>query len=158
MQKDSRDLKRTIRDLVKIMRENDLVELNIEQGDDRIAMKRSDPHANHAAINPYSMSGSVPPTQTTPEQDRSASEAKDEGLVEITSPIVGTFYHAPSPDSPPYVEVGTAVTPSTVVCIIEAMKVMNEIKAEVSGVVSVVLVNNGEAVEFGQPLFKVKPH
>jgi acetyl-CoA carboxylase biotin carboxyl carrier protein len=74
---------------------------------------------------------------------------------EITSPMVGTFYSAPSPDSPSFVSVGQAVTPDTVICIIEAMKVMNEIKAEVSGVVTEVLAENGKPVQFGQALFRV---
>jgi acetyl-CoA carboxylase biotin carboxyl carrier protein len=76
---------------------------------------------------------------------------------EIKSPMIGTFYRSPSPESAPYVEVGTEVNPDTVVCIIEAMKVMNEIKAEVKGVVTQVLVENAKPVEFGQPLFKVRP-
>jgi acetyl-CoA carboxylase biotin carboxyl carrier protein len=76
---------------------------------------------------------------------------------EIKSPMIGTFYRAPSPESGPYVEVGTEVNAETVVCIIEAMKVMNEIKAEVKGVVTQVLVENAKPVEFGQPLFKVRP-
>jgi len=80
-----------------------------------------------------------------------------EDLVEIKSPIVGTFYVAPSPDSEPYVELGSAVKSQAVVCIIEAMKVMNEIKAETSGTIVEILVTNGQAVEYGQVLFKVKP-
>ena len=80
-----------------------------------------------------------------------------EALQEIKSPIVGTFYEAPSPDSDPYVEVGAHVDPQTVVCIIEAMKVMNEIKAEVSGTVVEKTVANGQAVEYGQVLFRVRP-
>jgi acetyl-CoA carboxylase biotin carboxyl carrier protein len=90
--------------------------------------------------------------------ESSSSQSFDDDLLTITSPIVGTFYEAPSPDSNPYVEVGTPVSSSTVVCIIEAMKVMNEIKADVSGTVAQVLVSNGQAVEFGQALFKVKPN
>jgi len=81
----------------------------------------------------------------------------DEDLVEIKSPIVGTFYVTPSPDSEPYVELGSAVRPQTVVCIIEAMKVMNEIKAEASGTIAEILVTNGQAVEYGQVLYRVKP-
>jgi acetyl-CoA carboxylase, biotin carboxyl carrier protein len=77
-------------------------------------------------------------------------------LKEITSPMVGTFYSAPSPDAPPYVEVGQTVTPDTVVCIVEAMKVMNEIKAEVAGVIAEVVAENGKPVQFGQVLFRVK--
>jgi len=76
-------------------------------------------------------------------------------LVEIKSPIVGTFYSAPSPDSEPFVEVGSKIEENSVVCIVEAMKVMNEIKAEVSGTIVEILVKNGEAVEYGQVLFKV---
>ena len=79
------------------------------------------------------------------------------GEVEIKSPMIGTFYRAPSPEAASYVEVGTEVNPDTVVCIIEAMKVMNEIKAEVKGVITQVLVENAKPVEFGQPLFKVRP-
>ena len=78
--------------------------------------------------------------------------------VEIKSPMIGTFYRAPSPESAPYVEVGTEVSPETVVCIIEAMKVMNEIKAEAKGVLTQVMVENAKPVEFGQPLFKLRPN
>ena len=79
------------------------------------------------------------------------------GEVDIKSPMIGTFYRAPSPEAGNYIEVGASVTTETVVCIIEAMKVMNEIKAEVKGVVTQILVENGKPVEFGQPLFKVRP-
>ena len=78
------------------------------------------------------------------------------GEVEIKSPMIGTFYRAPSPEAVNYVEVGTEVGPDTVVCIIEAMKVMNEIKAEAKGVITQVMVENGKPVEFGQPLFKIR--
>ena len=79
------------------------------------------------------------------------------GEVDIKSPMIGTLYRSPSPEAAPYVDVGTEVGAETVVCIIEAMKVMNEIKAEVKGVVTQILVENGKPVEFGQPLFKVRP-
>ena len=77
--------------------------------------------------------------------------------MDVKSPIVGTFYATPSPDSESYVEVGSTVEPQTVVCIIEAMKVMNEIKAETSGTIAEILVTNGQAVEYGQVLFRIKP-
>jgi acetyl-CoA carboxylase biotin carboxyl carrier protein len=83
--------------------------------------------------------------------------AESEALREITSPIVGTFYAAPSPDSKPYVRPGSHVDEDTVVCIVEAMKVMNEIKAQMSGTIVEVLCKAGQAVEFGQPLFRVRP-
>ena len=79
------------------------------------------------------------------------------GEIEVKSPMIGTFYRSPSPESAPYIEVGAEVTAESVVCIIEAMKVMNEIKAEVKGVITQVLVDNAKPVEFGQPLFKVRP-
>ena len=79
------------------------------------------------------------------------------GEVEVKSPMIGTFYRAPSPEAASYVEIGTEINPESVVCIIEAMKVMNEIKAEVKGVITQVLVENAKPVEFGQPLFKVRP-
>ena len=90
-------------------------------------------------------------TQTPPSQSFATGE------IEIKSPMIGTFYRAPSPESANYVEVGTEVNPETVVSIIEAMKVMNEIKAEVKGTITQVLVESGKPVEFGQPLFKVRP-
>jgi len=79
------------------------------------------------------------------------------GEIEVKSPMIGTFYRAPSPEAGTYVEVGSEINPDSVVCIIEAMKVMNEIKAEVKGIVTQVLVENAKPVEFGQPLFKVRP-
>ncbi len=80
------------------------------------------------------------------------------GEIDVKSPMIGTFYRAPSPEAGNYAEVGVEVNPDTVVCIIEAMKVMNEIKSEVKGVITQVLVENGKPVEFGQPLFKVRPN
>ena len=77
--------------------------------------------------------------------------------LEIKSPMIGTFYRAPSPEAAPYIEVGTEVSPDTVVCIIEAMKVMNEIKAEAKGIITQVMIENAKPVEFGQPLFKLRP-
>ena len=85
-----------------------------------------------------------------------ASAVRNE--LEIKSPMIGTFYRSPSPEAATYVEVGTEVNPDTVVCIIEAMKVMNEIKAEAKGVITQILVENAKPVEFGQPLFKIRPH
>ena len=86
-----------------------------------------------------------------------AAPVVNTGEIDIKSPMIGTFYRSPSPESAAYVDIGTEVSPETVVCIIEAMKVMNEIKAEVKGVITQTLVENGKPVEFGQPLFKVRP-
>lgn len=91
-----------------------------------------------------------------PAPSAAPAEEAPSNLTEIKSPMVGTFYASPSPDSPAYVSVGQAVTPDTVVCIVEAMKVMNEIKAEVSGVIAEIAAENGKPVQFGQALFRVK--
>jgi acetyl-CoA carboxylase biotin carboxyl carrier protein len=95
--------------------------------------------------------------QTTAAEAPPSAPKQQQELVEIKAALVGTLYSAPTPDSEPYVEVGSRVDPQTVVCIIEAMKVMNEIKAETSGKIVEILVTNGQAVEYGQILFKVKP-
>ena len=160
--KDS-DLQR-IKELIEIMKENDLVEVEIKHGDDKIFLKRAQAQAAETRAPIVGQSILAPPvgpdaTQTpAAEAQPSASQPlPEENLVEIKSPIVGTFYAAPSPDSDPYVEVGSQVEPQTVVCMVEAMKVMNEIKAETSGTIADILVENGQAVEYGQVIFKVKP-
>ena len=155
------DIKK-IKELIEIMKQNGLVEIEIKHDDDKIFLKRAQPQP---AVGPMPMvrpeSGDAPVSGEATEAlsqapaPQSASGAED--LVEIKSPIVGIFYATPSPDSEPYVEVGLTVNPQTVVCIIEAMKVMNEIKAEVDGTIAEILVTNGQAVEYGQVLFKVRP-
>ena len=115
-----------------------------------------------ATPSPAQSSQAQPQTpESKPEPEEKKEEKKkeveeDENLTEIKSPMVGTFYRAPSPDSPPYVEVGDMVKSDTVLCIVEAMKLMNEIKAECSGKVMEILVENGQPVEYGQPMFKIK--
>ena len=152
------DLKK-IRRLIKIMKQNGLAELEIKQGDDKIFLKRCEPQSaggGPVAAVPVAGAGDVAQAAPTTSAEASAGP-QDEDLVEIKSPIVGTFYATPSPDSEPYVEIGSEVRPQTVVCVIEAMKVMNEIKAETSGTIAEVLVTNGQAVEFGEVLFRVRP-
>ncbi len=161
-QKDS-DLQK-IEELIEIMKKNELVEVQIEHGDDKIVLKRSQPQSAlgktvvvpmidpASAVSARSNGMQISASETSP----SGAQSK-EGLVEIKSPLIGTFYTAPSPDSKPYVEVGSHVDAQTVVCIVEAMKVMNEIKAETNGTIAEVLVANGQAVEYGQVLFRVKP-
>ncbi|MGI6455689.1 MAG: acetyl-CoA carboxylase biotin carboxyl carrier protein [bacterium] len=105
----------------------------------------------------YPYPGMPPQPATVPQETKVASpEEMDLSIEIIKSPMVGTFYRSPSPDSPPFVDVGSAVQNNTVVCILEAMKVMNEIKAGISGTVMEILVENGQPVEFGQALFKIK--
>ncbi len=142
------DLKK-VKEIIEIMVENDLVEFEIVDGDSKIHLKRPGSSMPMAAPMPVASHAAA----ATP----AASAAAADNLVNIPSPIIGTFYAAPSPDSLPYVKVGDHVTNDTVVCIIEAMKVMNEIKAETTGIIEKVMIPNGQAVEFGQVLFKVRP-
>jgi acetyl-CoA carboxylase biotin carboxyl carrier protein len=155
------DLKK-VKELIELMLENDLVEVEIVDGDSKIHLRRpgpSGPQIPAVATIPV-ITGAMPMSavpaagaaQTQPPQVQT-----DDNLVNITSPIVGTFYAAPSPDSEPYVKVGDHLTSDTVVCIVEAMKVMNEIKAETTGTVEKIMVSNGQAVEFGHVLFRIRP-
>ena len=152
------DLQR-IKRLIKIMKENELVEIEIKHGDDKISLKRSQPQAvvgQPIAGAPLAGPESAVASPSTQGEAGGGAAGPMEDLDEIKSPIVGTFYATASPDSEAYIEVGSHVDPQTVVCIIEAMKVMNEIKAEVSGTITEILVDNGQAVEYGQVLFRVK--
>jgi acetyl-CoA carboxylase biotin carboxyl carrier protein len=151
-----------IKSIIELMRKNGLSEFELEQQDFKIKLKRgvlgsalpieeAIPAAYPMPLPPAGAgsSGAQGPATTSP--------APAATLLEIKSPMIGTFYRAPSPDAADYVEIGTEVTPETVVCLIEAMKVMNEIKAEVKGVVTHILVENAKPVEFGQPLFRIRP-
>lgn len=149
-----------IKALLELMRENEVVELELEEGDFRVALRK--PGAFVAAGIPAAMPAPLPMAQpaapAAPSQAVSAAPSADEaGLVPIKSPIVGTFYRSPAPEAPPFVQEDAKVTKDTVVCIIEAMKIMNEIRAEVAGKIVKVLVESGEPVEYGQPLFMVRP-
>ncbi|MGA2064510.1 MAG: acetyl-CoA carboxylase biotin carboxyl carrier protein [Thermoguttaceae bacterium] len=140
---------RRIRRLVELMKEHDLNELDLREGERRIQIRRgSEPVVTAGAPPPQAPAGAAAPAVAPP-------AAEDAAIVVIKSPMVGTFYTAPDPDSTPFVKVGDHVGPETTVCIVEAMKVFNQIPAEVSGKVIAVLVENGQSVEFGQPLFKV---
>ncbi|MHC4236990.1 MAG: acetyl-CoA carboxylase biotin carboxyl carrier protein [Planctomycetota bacterium] len=143
------DLKK-VKELIDIMKENDLVELEVVDGDSKILLKG--PQAAAPVIT------SVPaPAAPAAAAEAAPVEKSDEGLVNIESPIVGTFYQASSPDSEPYAKIGDTIEADAVVCIIEAMKVMNEIKAETGGTIVEICCKDGEAIEFGQTLLKVRP-
>lgn len=147
-----------IEQIIELMKKNDLAEIEIQHGDEKIMLKRCSP--SQPTVTAIPMIGAAPPAVNTaaPNQAQQTPTTQPVGdLVEIKAPMVGTFYATPSPDSEPYVEVGSHVTEQTVVCIIEAMKVMNEIKAEVEGTIEEILVTSGQAVEYGHPLFRVKP-
>jgi acetyl-CoA carboxylase biotin carboxyl carrier protein len=111
------------------------------------------PAAEHVSAPPPAAA----PSPTAKPEPAAPAESAGEGLVEIRSPMVGTFYRAPSPTAPHYVEVGARVDRGKVVCIVEAMKLMNEIEAECAGTVQKILVQNGQPVEFNQPLFMIRP-
>jgi acetyl-CoA carboxylase biotin carboxyl carrier protein len=166
---------RKLKELVRLMVDNDLTELDLRDSEEQVTMRRSHgqalptvmpgaagaPVMMHAAPAPHV--AAVPPAAPRGARGSggaapAATGGEDEpGLLRIESPMVGTFYAQANPDSPPFVTVGAAVAPDKTVCIIEAMKIFNEIKAEIAGTIHKVLVKNGEAVEFGQALFLVKP-
>jgi acetyl-CoA carboxylase biotin carboxyl carrier protein len=148
-----------IKTLTDLMIENDLSEIMIRDGEKRIVLRRGaapglQPAMHHAPMPPPMMSQhSSPPQAST---GGSSAPAADAGLQPIASPMVGTFYAAANPESPPFVKIGDKVSPETVVCIIEAMKVFNEIKAERAGTIESIEVRNGAPVEFGQPMMMVR--
>lgn len=145
-----------IKDIVSMMVDKDLVEVEIVNGDDKIYLRRPEAQQVQAVPMAQAPMAVAAPVAAAPAPAPAAEPAADPNLKEIVSPIVGTFYTAPSPDSPAYVKVGDTVDDDAVVCIVEAMKVMNEIKAELSGTIVEICVENGQAIEFGQALFKVK--
>jgi acetyl-CoA carboxylase biotin carboxyl carrier protein len=150
---DHADLER----LVKLMNENDLVELEIEEEGRTVRLRKSPgvPMAMPTAMQMLPQAPVLAPPAGGPPVP-AAPSGPPAGTAEIRSPIVGTFYKAASPESPAFVAVGDRIKTGAVVCIVEAMKVMNEIQAEVAGEIVEILVENGQAVEFDQPLFRVK--
>ncbi len=146
-----------IRALIDLMKKNDLSVFKMEKEGFKITLKRNEFDGIVPAPAPAAPVYASAPAQAAPPAAASApAAAPKEAGKEITSPMVGTFYRAPSPEAPAYAEPGTEVTEETVVCIIEAMKMMNEIKAETKGVIAEVLVENGTPVQFGQALFRLR--
>ncbi len=156
-----------IQTLIKLVDESNLSELNYEQDGTKLVLRKeqgqklisatSNPaSSNVAPVQPATAANSAGQEFEQAEQSATAATTK-EHLHTITSPMVGTFYTAPSPDSDPYVKKGDSVHEESVVCIVEAMKLMNEIEAEVKGSIVEILAENGELVEYGQPLFTVEP-
>ncbi len=156
------DLER-IRQLVEMMVANDLVELSLRDGEIEVCLRRPNSKAAEPVMTmvPASPAHSIPGASMHSNPGTHTAgppPVVEPELHEIRSPMVGTFYTAPDPDTPAFVQVGSAVGPNTVVCLLEAMKVFSEIKAETSGVIERVLARDGEAVEYGQALFLVRPH
>jgi acetyl-CoA carboxylase biotin carboxyl carrier protein len=149
------DLK-DIKAIIDLMKKNSVSEFELEKQDFKIKLKRGGNGGTvfeEAPVVTYLPPAAIPATGSAPATPTITASSE----IEIKSPMIGTFYRSPSPESGSYVEIGTEVNPDSVVCIIEAMKVMNEIKAEVKGVITQVLVDNAKPIEFGQPLFKVRP-
>ncbi|MGF1484303.1 MAG: acetyl-CoA carboxylase biotin carboxyl carrier protein [Opitutales bacterium] len=145
-----------VREIVELMKEAELQEFSFEQEGVRLHLKRALPAPPPPA---YAPPAPLPPAAAPAAPGTTAAVAAptaEAGVDFIRSPMVGTFYRSPSPESPPFIETRDRVKKDTVVCIVEAMKVMNEIQSELAGSITEVLVENGETVEYGQPLFKVK--
>ena len=144
-----------IREMINLMNENSLVELEIEKDGMRIRLKKTG-QGTETFNGPVVIEREKIPQQTIQESKEFSDRAQAK-TVEIKAPMVGTFYRAPSPEAPPYVEVGQIIETGQVICIIEAMKLMNEIKSEIKGKILEILVDNAEPVEFGQSIFLVEP-
>lgn len=151
----------TVRSLVELMKQHDLSELDLREGDQKISLKRGGQAPIYAAPAPMQaapMQYAPAPTAAAPAASGGGeAAAADSHLIAIKSPMVGTYYSKPKPDADSFARVGDHVSEDSVVCIIEAMKVFNEIKAEVSGKIVKVLVKDEEPVEYGQPMFMVDP-
>ena len=149
-----------IKQVVDLMKKSDLSEFEIQDQDFKLRIKRDLPGRAPIAAQTAPVAAAPAPVAAAPAlvaaPAPAAPAAADPSIKLVTSPMVGTYYCTPSPENPPFVTVGSPIKADTVVCIIEAMKVMNEIQSEISGTVVECLVANGTSVEFGQPLFRVK--
>jgi acetyl-CoA carboxylase biotin carboxyl carrier protein len=156
-----------IRELIQIVSDTGVAELEVQRGDNRVRIRRTfglsgaDEMRVNEILVPGPGAGAAPAAAAAPapkaEAPPAKSEAQEPQLVYAKSPIVGTFYESASPDTPPFVRIGEHVTPGKILCIIESMKLMNEIEAEVAGVIESKLVQNGQAVEYGEALFGIRP-
>lgn len=159
---------RKLKELVRLMVENDLSELDLKDQQETVTIKRGGSGAGAVAMPYVQQAPAAAPAVAPATGDAAADDsgtsatvagagADDGNLIAIASPMVGTFYTSPNPDSPAFITVGSSIGPDTTVCLIEAMKVFNEIKAEVAGTIERILVEGGKAVEYGQKLFLVRP-
>ncbi len=157
-----------IQELIKIINKSNISELNIEEGDFKIVIKQAQPETQYVAVQPamqqmmpQAMPQTAPqqqsaPAATTPQAAPAAAPANDK-LITVKSPMIGTFYRSAGPDKPAFVNVGDEVKTGDVLCIVEAMKLFNEIESEVSGTIVKVLVDDASPIEYDQPLFLVEP-
>ena len=148
---------RKVKKLIELLEESGIDELEIHEGEESVRISRysqSAPVANYIA-QPAPVAAAPAPAAVAPVAETAAPVAPQPNGHQVTSPMVGTFYTAPSPSSPAFVEVGQQVKEGDVLCIVEAMKMMNQIKADKSGTIEAILVENGQAVEYDQPLFTI---
>jgi acetyl-CoA carboxylase biotin carboxyl carrier protein len=158
-----------IRELIKVVTETGVAELEVQRGDDRVRIRRAlAPNSQEIVIPAQAIPGAASPAPSSSSASRASPAAPapsagpvdilaDPSLVIVKSPIVGTFYEAPSPGAPPFVRIGETVQPNQVLCIIESMKLMNEIEAEMAGVIVSKLMANAQPVEYGEGLFVIRP-
>jgi len=139
-----------IRNLIELLQDSDITELQIEKEGSKLKIKRE------KFMNPYEPSTLVSKPAAVPAEEK-AEAGDDQKLITINSPIVGIFFSAQSPESPPFVSVGSRVTKGQVLCIVEAMKLMNEIESDTDGTIAKILIENGQPVEYGEPLFLIDP-
>ncbi len=146
-----------IRELIQLVTDTGVAELEVQRGENRVRIRRI-LKAEEVGTREFTLvaPGVPPPPGTAPAKPEPSAKSEPK-LTYVKSPIVGTFYESASPDSPPFVRIGEHVTPGKVLCIIESMKLMNEIEAEISGVIESKLVQNGHAVEYGEALFGIRP-
>jgi acetyl-CoA carboxylase biotin carboxyl carrier protein len=147
-----------IKAIIDLMKKNSITEFELEEKDSKLRLKRGTNGGVPVVPSEEAMPMVAPTPMILAAPAPVAAPVVNTGEIDVKSPMIGTFYRSPSPEAASYVDVGSEVTPDSVVCIIEAMKVMNEIKAEVKGIVTQNLVENGKPVEFGQPLFRVRPN
>lgn len=148
-----------IRELIRLVSETGVAELELQRGENRVRIRLWGGVQTHEFVIPSPGTSAAPRPSPAPPAAASAAEppAKDSSVVLVKSPIVGTFYESSAPNSPPFVRVGETVQPGKVLCIIESMKLMNEIEAEIAGVIESKLVPNGQPVEYGEALFAIRP-
>lgn len=149
-----------IKKLIRVVEKSEITEFSVQEGDLKLKISKNTSGSNHTAMQPVSIQQPAvqQQEQTGKEQQKpdTAEEPKSDNIHEIRSPIVGTFYRAPAPDADPYIQIGDSVSEGTVLCIVEAMKLMNEIESDVNGKVVKILVENATPVEYNQPLFLIE--
>lgn len=146
-----------LRQIIELLENSDVTQLTFRRGDERLTIRRGQQPATVVQAIPAARAEATSPERAPRPPSAAPAPAAEKPGQLVTSPFVGTFYRTPGPDQPPFIEVGASVRKGQVLCIVEAMKLMNEIEAEASGTVAEIFVENGHPVEFGQPLFRIEP-